>query len=248
MIKRLGRPPKLTEPKKEVTICKNFNDSTLITRTVIVKTNLMIKLDLWENLLSMHGIIFKTTFKNSLTLVKESIKIYGNGSFHVTGVKDLTSVHNILLNLIELVQIPLDAIDVLIFKIIPVMTNMRYYLGYNISNKTFNNVIGYGSKNNNIIIYKKDKSPGITVKVERFLKDLNTIMINIYKVDVKTKTVTVESEPFINCYKKTTDKKYTTLLFYSSGIIMMSGLNEQILKKVFEDFKEFTRDIKGLFY
>jgi TATA-box binding protein (TBP) (component of TFIID and TFIIIB) len=221
-------------------------------------------------------------FKNCFTVVvldeslkATTIKICKKGSFQLTGCKSMESaefcVLSLLTNLwklepeINFVGLVPSKIDMTIK---PVMTNVKFTIGYKISIVKALDFFEKRKDLHNFFSYKLRVNPAINIKqslsATKDKNDLEIVPVRNVIIDRQNKSPLPEQKespermvleitlaqyidklPFKE-KQKHLKEKHTTLLLFRSGSVILSGIHENVMKSTFNTFQKMTTEYKEL--
>jgi TATA-box binding protein (TBP) (component of TFIID and TFIIIB) len=290
-----GRPrkhdPKVTQ--KDTPIGLNFDKTIVTTKTFAAKVdNFDPLIKDWYEMINQStenkaGTVVEkylkrdrsiSVFKNcfhvvllDMNLKKTTVKVCKNGAFHLTGCKSLEACEYCIVSLITGLwsnnTLKKTIPSVLKMSIKPVMTNVKFTIGFQISIEKsldfFNNgtiiaqkeingrTIEIRNKIHNFLAYRLTRSPALNIK--KVLEHETLKQVPITKItflgqdgsnpclgDRKTETVSVFDD-IASLNKEGRDKftktRYTTFLLFRSGMVILSGMHEAVMKDVFEEFQ-----------
>lgn len=266
-----GRPRKHNKktPKTQDPIGQDFEKACITTRTYTVKIDGLQTEDLKEwfefiNIVDKEtaqiGEITKkkiSVFKNCFTIVMVdrekpiTIKIYKNGSFQLTGCKNLRSCEFCVITLIDIIWLKGSRVsDLINISIRPVMTNLTFTIGFEISSdkslRFFNN-----SEEHDFIAYRVN-SPALNIKKPLTDESLELVPMTRFSLrgtgqpskrqrenwDTNVLDYIQELPPAERAKHMKT--RYTTMLLFRSGCVIMSGIHESVLKPVFQEFQAIS--------
>ncbi len=206
----------------------------------------------------------ENVFKNCFTVVildqslkPITIKICKKGSFQLTGCLSMESGEFCVLSLITNLQKknPRWIPSLIYMTIKPVMTNVKFTIGYKISIVKALNFFENRKDIHEFFSYKLRVNPAINIKELLTEKDLENVPIRIvtYK-NVNNKIFNRTSQEItLSNYIQTLSlkekqkhfkEKHTTLLLFRSGSVILSGIHENVMKKHLNLFKKLHQIIK----
>lgn len=214
----------------------------------------------------------ENVFKNCFTVVvldqslkATTIKICKKGSFQLTGCKSMESGEFCVLSLLtNLWKFNPESVPRIIdMTIKPVMTNVKFTIGYKISIKNALDFFENRKEIHGFFSYKLRVNPAINIKQLLCDSDLDKVPVRNVIVDrkngpplLKEKMVDrMVSEITLSQHiqalpqkerQKHFKEKHTTLLLFRSGSVILSGIHENIMKKTFEIFQNVTTEYKEL--
>jgi hypothetical protein len=221
----------------------------------------------------------ENVFKNCFTVVildnfkkPTTIKICKKGSFQLTGCQSKETGEFCILSLLyDISKLHPEWMPSTIeMTIKPVMTNVKFTIGYKISIK---NALDFFEKRESFEIrgtelqnpffsYKLRVNPAINIKKLLNKDDLHKVPMSVIKVNIKGCSVPFYKITDRTCHElslgdyidsltvkekqKHTKEKHTTLLLFRSGSVILSGIHEKIMKETFELFQEITQTYQSL--
>jgi hypothetical protein len=202
-------------------------------------------------------------FLNCLTIiflnnnVNCNIKIFKNGVFQIAGCKSVQDVKYILKILVEKI-INTGGIflksknESLFFYIISAMRNIYYNLNFQINKNQLLNIF---HNENEMIVYDLFGNE-MEIKIKFEIEDSDLQNRNIYKIiyDFKKKSFSEQTIKYHEYVKEINKeigkvkKKFTTIIIFQNGKILISSIDEEIQEKyfyIFQDIiKKFEEEIK----
>lgn len=235
--KKLGRPKKNHNKNTTNMVTRSFSDVTITTKTVVVKTNLKVSAEQWKAILNHNNdklIVKDNKFKNCLSITllnlhQLSIKIFFNGSFQLTGCKDIDMVHRCVDELMDLLNPNIEPMTTIHFNLIPSMTNIRFSLGYRID---LDETLALFNQDEEFFAIRLPRNPGLNIKIMVPNEALQNIPIETVKFVDDVKAVAKDT------YKHPKTNLYITIFLYTTGNVVMSGVLESVMEVVFEKFMD----------
>lgn len=250
----------------------NFSKCKISTRTFIIKTNFKTNIDEWfdtidQNVnyknLEIASKIKNNKFKNCFQIVvnwigsevknldlnfRSTVKICNNGSFHFTGCKYFPILEECVVNLIK-TRDPTFPLEIIF---IPVMLNVRFQVNPLSSiEKTLSFFNNYVDREEFFAI-NLNHNPAVNIKTRMSKEVLQEfVSIKIKKFSNNFETFEEIFEPYYDyskktCKKKNMEEKYTTFIVFRSGTVIMSSINESIMKQYFIKFNKLIEKMEEL--
>jgi hypothetical protein len=208
-------------------------------------------------------------FKNCFTAVvldeslkPTTIKICKKGSFQLTGCLSMESGEFCILSLISNVWKlhPEWVPDTIEMTIKPVMTNIKFVIGYKISIVKSLDFFENRKDIHGFFSYKLRVNPAINIKELLSEEDFEQVPVRNVKID-KHEGVLIgalhreSNEITLTKYisklpsrdrQKYEEEKHTTLLLFRTGSVILSGIHENLMRRAFEKFQRVTLNYRDL--
>jgi hypothetical protein len=251
--KQVGRPKKNFTKKSIPLPAKTINDVQITTETYIVyltEYNVLPNNIEWFNAIPIDLVVSKSKdnlFKNCFICVmhdknnnKVNIKICKNGTFQLTGCKHWKSCEEIIIKLLNHSGI---AKAKLIIR--PVMCNVKFFVGKQINILNALHFFNDDNYQSIFFAYKLNKSPALNIKSMFDPNDFNDITLHVinYTNDKHSTHNTIDMKTFIKKYNtstkdmaKMTKDRFISIMLFSSGNCILSGVDIESIKKFFDIF------------
>ena len=191
-------------------------------------------------------------FRNAVTIIMSidnkfiNLKVSTNGKFQVTGCKHFDHCKKAIINIFNIIM---DNIDVYLreyedeIRVLfnNVMTNKDFSMGFQVNREVLDNILNSETSYNSLL----ETSFGYTgINLKMLLENDIDRSFKCLKINIKTKVV----EEYILSYQeyisKLTDKekikenkkRHITFLIFQSGNVIMSGINEILMEKYYNEF------------
>lgn len=191
-------------------------------------------------------------FRNAVTIIMSidnkfiNLKVSTNGKFQVTGCKHFDHCKKAIINIFNIVMEDIDVylkkyeedIDVLFNN---VMTNKDFSMGFQVNREVLDNILNKETKHNSLL----ETSFGYTgINLKMLLNNDIDRSFNCLKINIKTK----DTQEYILSYQeyiskltekertKENKKRHITFLIFQSGNVIMSGINEMLMEKYYNEF------------
>jgi len=204
----------------------------------------------------------KKCFRNSVTIVAIfdkaiNFKVSKNGTFQITGCKNIEHAELCVKCIWEHVKNNQELYTLrygtsLEALVIPVMRNINFSLGFLVDREKLNIYLNtnekfhclletsFGHTGVNIKIpLDKDIS---TMNISKITSDSNKSMISSWKHEDSIFQEYLEYLKPKHRKAKLEDVKYNTFLVFQSGKVIMTGINEEYMRDVYEFFIEIMRE------
>lgn len=220
-------------------------------------------------------------FKNCFTAVvldeslkPTTIKICKKGSFQLTGCLSMESGEFCILSLMSNVWKlhPEWVPDIVEMTIKPVMTNIKFVIGYKISIVKALDFFENRKDIHGFFSYKLRVNPAINIKELLSEEDFEQVPVRNVKIDKHAFTECVwgsleregtligashreSNEITLTKYisklssrdrQKYEEEKHTTLLLFRTGSVILSGIHENLMRRAFEKFQRVTLNYRDL--
>lgn len=209
-------------------------------------------------------------FLNSVTMIMKidtkfiNIKVSNKGKLQITGCNQTEYAVKILKKIWILIREP--SLEGLIWnwneendkifkaKIIPVMCNINFSIGFHINREVLNHLINTETKYVSIL-ETSDGYVGVNIKVSSKEESIDEILVDEYICEDCEATKWTRRSTSLKDYietlsikeqRKKTAKCYvnTFLVFYSGKVIMSGGISYKNRKKAYQEFMDIIKNYK----
>ena len=191
-------------------------------------------------------------FRNAVTIIMSidnkfiNLKVSTNGKFQVTGCKHFDHCKKAIINIFNIIM---DNIDVYLreyedeIRVLfnNVMTNKDFSMGFQVNREVLDNILNSETSYNSLL----ETSFGYTgINLKMLLENDIDRSFKCLKINIKTRVV----EEYILSYQeyiskltekektKERKKRHITFLIFQSGNVIMSGINEILMEKYYNEF------------